>query len=71
MVYSVRMRHIDNDADTFVWISEFDDVDVLPEGLTDEDIFFYGLSREAAQRAADSGEPYELEWYILEVGTEY
>jgi len=65
MVYSAKIRYTDDGTEMDVLISEFNDTENLPDGLTDENIFFYGMSYENAKRALLAKELCEGEWFIL------
>ena len=65
MVYSATIKFVDDCSVMRVLISDMHGIENLPEGLTDEDIFFYGLSQEQAKRALLSQESCEGEWLIL------
>lgn len=65
MVYSATIKFVDDDTEIDVLISEFHDTENLPDGLTDENIFFYGLSYEEAKKALISNEVCEGEWIII------
>jgi len=62
-----KIRFADDGSELDVLISEFHDAENLPDGYTDEDIFFYGLSQEQAKKALLSQEPCEGEWLIIEL----
>jgi len=67
MVYTARIRFVDDGSELNVLISDFHDAENLPYGYFDEDIFFYGLSQEQAKKALLSQELCEGEWIILEL----
>ena len=64
-LFSVRIRWVDDSSEFDVLIAESDGVGDIPDGYTDEDIFFYGMSESAIQQALTSGEPCENEWVII------
>jgi len=65
MVYSAKIKYVDDGSTLDVLISDMHDTENLPDGLTDENIFFYGLSHEQARRALLNQETCEGEWLIL------
>ena len=67
MVYTARIRFVDDGSERNVSISDLLGEENLPYGYFDEDIFFYGLSQEQAKKALLSQEPCEGEWIILEL----
>ena len=67
MVYTARIKFVDDGSERNVSISDLNGEENLPDGYTDEDIFFYGLSQEQAKKALLSQEPCEGEWLILEL----
>jgi hypothetical protein len=67
MVYTARIRFVDDGTERNVSISDLLGEENLPYGYFDEDIFFYGLSQEQAKKALLSQEPCEGEWVILEL----
>ena len=64
-LFSVRIKWLDTASEVDVLIAESDGVEDIPDGYTDENIFFYGMSESAIQRAIASGEPCENEWVIV------
>jgi len=56
---------MDDGSELDVLISDFHDAENPPDGYTDEDIFFYGLSQEQAKKALLSQVACEGEWIIL------
>jgi hypothetical protein len=65
-LFSVRIKWLDNASELDVLIAESDGVDDLPEGYIEENIFFYGMSKNAIERAIANGEPCENGWLIVE-----
>ena len=63
-LFSIRIKWLDDASELDVLVAESNSINDLPEGYTDEDIFFYGMSETAIQRAMVSGEPCENEWLI-------
>lgn len=57
-----RIRWADDGSEMDVTIKESCDV-----GSNDEEIFFYGMSREKCIEAKEAHELCEGEWYIVEV----
>jgi len=65
MVYSAKIKFIEDGSVLDVLISEVNDIENLPNGLIDKDIFFYGMSHEQARRALLTQELCEGEWIII------
>ena len=66
-VFPVRIQWLDNKSELDVYIAESHGIGDLPDGFTDENIFFYGMSENSILRAVASGEPCENEWVITEL----
>ena len=65
-LFSVRIKWVDDESEFDVLIAESNGVNDIPDGYTDEDVFFYGMSEAAIKKAIASGEPCENEWVIIE-----
>jgi len=65
-VFSVRIKWLDDKSESNVYIAESHGIGDLPNGFTDDNIFFYGMSESSIRRAIESGEPCENEWVIIE-----
>ena len=63
-LYSVRIKYADDNSEHDVVICDYD---CVPDGVDDDDIFFFGLSRESIERIIKNDELCENEWYILEL----
>ena len=66
-IFSVRIQWLDDKSELDVYISESHGIKDLPDGFTDDMIFFYGMNENSIRRAIASGEPCENEWVITEL----
>jgi len=66
-VFSVRIKWLDDQSESDVYIAESHGIEDLPDGFADDNIFFYGMSENNILRAITSGEPCENEWVIAEL----
>jgi len=66
-IFSVRIRWLDDKSELDVYIAESHGIEDLPDGFTDDMIFFFGMSENNILRVIASGEPCENEWVITEL----
>jgi len=66
-VFSVRIKWLDNQSESDVYIAESHGIGDFPDGFTDDNIFFFGMSESSIRQAIASGEPCENEWVITEL----
>jgi len=64
-VFSVRIKWLDDQSESDVYIAESHGIEDLPDDFIDDNIFFYGMSESSIRRAIESGEPCENEWVII------
>jgi len=66
-VFSVRIQWLDNKSESDVYIANSHGIKDLPDGFTDDNIFFFGMSESSILRAIASGEPCENEWVVTKI----
>jgi len=64
-IFSVTIRWLDDDTEQIVLIAELHGIGDLPEDYCDDDIFFYGMSKETIINSMEKAEPCENQWIIL------
>ena len=66
-LFSVKIKWKDDNTEYDVLIFEFHGINDLPDGYTDDDIFFYGLHEQTIKHSLETGEFIEQKWKIVEL----